>query len=93
MTTRTVHPIERESYEVLRARTDLSGLPPLSRAVVERVVHASADLSYVDDLVLDEAALRRGYDALSAGAPVATVIGDVVRLRESLRWFDREDHA
>ena len=45
-------------------------LPPLSRAVVERVVHASADLSYVDDLVLDEAALRRGADALAAGAPV-----------------------
>ena len=65
-----VHPIEQESFAILRSRVDLSGLPPLSRAVVERVVHASADLSYVDDLVAEEAALRRGYDALSAGAPV-----------------------
>ena len=67
---REVHPIEQESYAVLRRRVDLSHLPPLSRAVVERVVHASADLSYVDDLVLDEPALRRGRSALRSGAPV-----------------------
>jgi precorrin-8X/cobalt-precorrin-8 methylmutase len=68
--TRAVHPIERESYDILRSRVDLSALAPLSRAVVERVVHASADLDYVADLVCDEAALRGGLDALRAGAPV-----------------------
>jgi precorrin-8X/cobalt-precorrin-8 methylmutase len=65
-----VHPIEQESFEILRSRVDLSHLPPLSRAVVERVVHSSADLDYVSDLVLDEEALQRGWDALRAGAPV-----------------------
>ena len=65
-----VHPIEQESFAILRSRVDLGHLPPLSRAVVERVVHSSADLGYVDDLVLDEADLRRGHDALRAGAPV-----------------------
>ena len=65
-----MHPIEQESFEVLRGRVDLSGLPPLTRAVVERVVHSSADLDYVDDLVTDEASLQRGLDALRAGAPV-----------------------
>jgi precorrin-8X/cobalt-precorrin-8 methylmutase len=67
---RTVHPIEIESYAILRQRLDLAHLPPLSRAVAERVVHASADLAYADDLVLDEDALRRGTDALTAGAPI-----------------------
>jgi precorrin isomerase len=67
---RTVHPIEAESYRRLRALVDLAGLPPLSRAVIERVVHASADLDYVRDLVLDEAALERGLAALRAGRPV-----------------------
>ena len=67
---RTVHPIEQESFAVLRRRVDLSHLPPLTRAVTERVVHSSADLSYVDDLVCDEAALRQGRDALAAGARV-----------------------
>jgi precorrin-8X/cobalt-precorrin-8 methylmutase len=65
-----VHAIEQESYAILRRRVDLSHLPPLTRAVVERVVHASADLGYVDDLVTDEEALRRGAAALREGAPV-----------------------
>lgn len=67
---RVVHPIERESYRILRSRLDLSSLPALARAVTERVIHASADLAYADDLVLDEAALRHGHDALAAGAPI-----------------------
>lgn len=65
-----VHPIEQESFAILRSRVDLSHLTPLHRAVVERVVHASADVGYVDDLVTDEDALRAGQEALRAGAPV-----------------------
>ncbi|NHC45173.1 precorrin-8X methylmutase [Motilibacter aurantiacus] len=68
--TRTVHPIEQESYAILRSRVDTSGLPPLTRAVVERVVHASADLDYVQDLACAEGDLERGLAALRAGAPV-----------------------
>ncbi|SCL46590.1 precorrin-8X methylmutase [Micromonospora chersina] len=70
--TRTVHPIEAESYRILRDRVDLSHLPPLTRAVTERVVHASADLDYVTDLVCDEAGLAAGLAALRAGAPIVT---------------------
>jgi precorrin-8X/cobalt-precorrin-8 methylmutase len=67
-----MHPIEAESFRRLRRLVDTSHLPPRSRAVAERVIHASADTSYLDDLVLDEAALDRGADALRAGAPVIT---------------------
>ncbi|MEU8179486.1 precorrin-8X methylmutase [Micromonospora sp. NPDC049047] len=74
---RVVHPIEVESYRILRERVDLSHLPPLTRAVTERVVHASADLAYVDDLVCDEAALESGLAALRAGAPVVTDVAMV----------------
>ena len=72
LTRATVHPIEQRSFAVLRSRVDLTHLAPLTRAVVERVVHASADLSYVEDLVLDEASLRRGRRALADGARVVT---------------------
>jgi precorrin-8X/cobalt-precorrin-8 methylmutase len=65
-----VHPIERESYRILRSLVDLSHLPPLSRNVTERVIHASADLEYAQTLVADEAALGQGRDALAAGAPL-----------------------
>jgi precorrin-8X/cobalt-precorrin-8 methylmutase len=67
-----VHPIEQESYAILRSRLDTSDVPPLTRAVVERVVHTSADTTWVGDLVADEEALRAGREALLAGAPLVT---------------------
>jgi precorrin-8X/cobalt-precorrin-8 methylmutase len=70
LVSRRVHPIEAESYDILRSRVDTSALAPYTRAVVERVVHASADLGYVDDLATDEAALAAAARALRAGAPV-----------------------
>ncbi|MFN8076226.1 MAG: precorrin-8X methylmutase [Kineosporiaceae bacterium] len=70
MSPRTVHSIEVESFAILRSLVDTSGLPPLTRAVAERVVHASADLDYLGDLVTEEASLRRGLQALREGRPV-----------------------
>jgi precorrin-8X/cobalt-precorrin-8 methylmutase len=67
---RVIHPIERESYLILRARVDTSGLPRLTRAVTERVIHSSADPCYLTDLVTDEDALAAGAEALAAGAPI-----------------------
>ena len=69
---RRVHPIERESYRILRALVDLSHLGPLGRAVAERVIHASADPEYATSLVLDEPALGEGLEALRRDAPVVT---------------------
>ncbi|GGT81910.1 MULTISPECIES: precorrin-8X methylmutase [Actinomadura] len=72
MTVRRPHPIEVRSYEVLRSRVDLSPMPPLWRAVAERVIHATADLEYAVDLVTTEEALVQGWSALRAGAPIVT---------------------
>jgi len=74
---RRVHPIERESYRILRQMVDLSHLGPLSRAVAERIIHASADPDYAESLVLDETALEKGMSALRRGAPVITDVGMV----------------
>ncbi len=65
-----IHPIEVESYRILAKRVDLDRWPPLARAVVARVIHASADPGYADTLVVDEAACAAGLAALEAGAPV-----------------------
>lgn len=68
---RTVHPIEARSYEILRERIDTSAFAPLTRAVVERVIHASADIAYATDLVISaEADLRAAQSALAADAPI-----------------------
>ncbi|GAA0381715.1 precorrin-8X methylmutase [Microbispora corallina] len=91
---RAVHPIEARSYEILRARVDTSGLPPLTRAVTERVIHASADVGYLGDLVMSaEEHLRAAAAALRGGAPVVTdvemvaagvtAVAPVCRVREA----------
>ena len=74
---RCVHPIETESYRILRGMVDLSHLGPLSRAVAERIIHASADLEYAETLVLDEAVLESGISALRRDVPVVTDVGMV----------------
>jgi len=74
---RRVHPIEAESYRILRGLVDLSHLGPLSRAVAERIIHASADLEYAECLLLDELALESGIEALRRDAPVVTDVGMV----------------
>lgn len=67
---RVVHPIETRSYQILRERVSTGHLAPLTRAVVERVVHASADPAYADDLVCHEDALAAGLEALRENAPL-----------------------
>jgi precorrin-8X/cobalt-precorrin-8 methylmutase len=87
-----VHPIEAESYRILRARVDLSHLPALARAVTERVIHASADLEYAETLLTDEDALRAGREALLAGAPVVCdtrmVAGGITRREATVPLLD-----
>jgi precorrin-8X/cobalt-precorrin-8 methylmutase len=63
-------PATEESYRILRSRIDLSRLPKLSRDVVERVIHATADFDYFTDLKCEEEWLAEGVAALAAGAPV-----------------------
>ena len=72
---RRVHPIEAESMRILRDLADLSRFGPLSRAVAERVIHASADLEYAESLVLDEGALEDGLRALRRGEPIIADVG------------------
>jgi precorrin-8X/cobalt-precorrin-8 methylmutase len=61
---------EDESYRILRSRIDLSRLPPLSRAVTEHVIAASADFDYATDLLCDEQVLAAARAELAAGAAV-----------------------
>ena len=82
-----IHPIEMESYRILETRVDLSHLDPGPRAVVERVIHASADPEYATSTVVDVAAADAGVRALRAGAPV---LCDVEMVRSGIRGVATE---
>ncbi|HEY6424358.1 MAG TPA: precorrin-8X methylmutase [Pseudonocardiaceae bacterium] len=88
---RTPHPIEVESYRILRSLVDTAPLPPYTRAVTERVIHTSADLDYATDLICDEDALRIGRRALAAGAPLVVdvrMLAAGITSRESVVALD-----
>jgi precorrin-8X/cobalt-precorrin-8 methylmutase len=72
-----VDPVEVESYRILRSRADLSGLPPLTRAIAERILYETADFGFLADLMCDEAALAAGVSALRRGARVVADDGMV----------------
>jgi len=82
-----IHPIETESYRILEARVDLSHFEPGPRAVVERVIHASADPEYGTSTVVDVAAVDAGVRALRAGAPL---LCDVEMVRSGIRGVATE---
>ncbi|HVF73932.1 MAG TPA: precorrin-8X methylmutase [Acidimicrobiales bacterium] len=81
----TIHPIEVESYRILSERVDLSRYDDGDRAVVARIIHASADLEYAETMVLSDGAVTAGIAALRAGAPVIT---DVEMVRSGLTNVD-----
>jgi precorrin isomerase/sirohydrochlorin ferrochelatase len=76
-----VHPIEAESYRLVDERVDLAGFGEGPAAVARRVVHATADPTLVDSLVVSDAAVEAGVRALRAGAPV---LCDVEMVRVAL---------
>lgn len=76
-----VHPIELESFRILRGRIDLSAWGPVAAEVVARVVHATADVALGQSMVLDDAAAAAGIAALAADAPV---LCDVEMVRAGL---------
>jgi precorrin-8X/cobalt-precorrin-8 methylmutase len=68
----TIPPRESESLRILAARYDLSRFGPLGATVVARVVNATADPSFITSMVVEEAAVQAGVQAMLAGAVVVT---------------------
>jgi precorrin-8X/cobalt-precorrin-8 methylmutase len=84
---RTVHPIEAHSYRLLRAAVDTSHLPHRTRDVVERIIHTTADPTWLSDIVAGEPALEAGAAALAAGAPLvvdAAMVAAGITARRSI---------
>jgi precorrin-8X/cobalt-precorrin-8 methylmutase len=82
MTVTGQHPIEAESYRIIAQRVDLGTWDPLSRAVVTRVIHASADTGYAETLRFSDGAAALGVRALAGRAPV---IADVEMVAAATR--------
>lgn len=67
-----IHPIETESYRILADLVDLSHLAPGPRAVIERVIHATADLDYAVSMMAPMDAVDAAVAAIAACGAVVT---------------------
>jgi precorrin-8X/cobalt-precorrin-8 methylmutase len=70
MSGEAVHPIELESYRIMRSRVDFSHWPEGARDVVERMVHATADESFEVTAMVGAMSVQATVDALRSGAHV-----------------------
>jgi precorrin-8X/cobalt-precorrin-8 methylmutase len=62
--------IYRQSFEIVRADTDLTRFDPAEAEVAVRLVHASGMPEIAPDLIFSEGAVAAGRAALALGAPV-----------------------
>ena len=62
--------IYRESFAIVRAETDLSGVPAGAEHVAVRMVHACGQTDLTDDLRIHPDFVAAGRQALLAGAPI-----------------------
>lgn len=69
--------IYRQSFSIIRAETDLSGVPEEMQDVVVRIVHAAGSPEIIADIVWSEGFASAARSALLAGAPILTDTGMV----------------
>ena len=62
--------IYRRSFEIIRAETDFSGLPPDAEPVATRIVHACGMPEIVTDLRISSDFVAAARAAISSGKPV-----------------------
>jgi precorrin-8X/cobalt-precorrin-8 methylmutase len=89
----TVHPIEEASYRIMAERVDFSAWQGDARAVVARMVHATADESFAATALVGERAVEAAVAALAAGAPVVCdarmVVAGLPSVAGALCYLDR----
>lgn len=64
--------IEKRSFEMITEELGDRKIPPENEAVVKRVIHTSADFEYYDNLTFSPDAVKKGIEAIKAGACIVT---------------------
>ena len=63
--------IEARSMEIIESELKTE-IPPENKAVVKRVIHATADFDYAENLAFSDGAVTKALDALRRGCTVVT---------------------
>ena len=64
--------IEKRSFEIITELLGDTKLDPVQAPVIKRVIHTTADFSYVENLVFSGHAVEKGLEALKNGCDIVT---------------------
>lgn len=64
--------IERLSFEIISSELGDISVSIQEEPILKRVIHATADFDYVDNLYFSEGAVQTGIEALGSGAHIVT---------------------
>ncbi len=64
--------IEHRSFEIITELLGDTVLDPIQAPIIKRVIHTTADFSYVESLVFSPEAVEKGLAALKSGCDIVT---------------------
>ena len=76
--------IINESFDIIDNLVDLGNIPETSRPIVRRVIHATGDTDYADNLIISPMAVEAAVNAISAGKSIITDV-NMVKAELTLR--------
>ncbi len=80
--------IEKRSFDILTAEAVLDDVPADRLPIVQRVIHATADLDFKDTLTFHPDAVAAGLAAIKAGRDILTDV-EMVRTGINKKWLSR----
>lgn len=80
--------IEKRSFDILSAEADLSTIPAERLPIVQRVIHATADLDFKDTLTFHPDAVAAGLAAIKSGKDILTDV-EMVRTGINKRLLEQ----
>jgi len=82
------HDIEPRSFEKIKKELDLSDISPEHRPIVQRVIHATADFEFKNNLLFHPEAVKSGIKSIKEGKDILTDV-EMARagiLKDYMRW-------
>lgn len=80
--------IINESFNIIDNLVDLGNIPETSRPIVRRVIHATGDTDYADNLIVHPMAVEAAVNAISAGKSIITDV-NMVKAGINAKVIDR----
>lgn len=80
--------IINESFDIIDNLVDLGNIPETSRPIIRRVIHATGDTDYADNLIISPVAVEAAVNAIVTGKTIVTDV-NMVKAGINAKVIDR----